>query len=401
MKLRKLFAGVAAAATLLGGFALGAATANAADPADISGKTITVTATDANQFYTKPFDAKNPTANLRTFKYVELAKYVTDGNTGVALQGVATGDQVTAAFQAIGYDATKDDYKDQWIWLGNNTLTADQTTAFVNALKPLAQTDIVPAPSANGTSQTFTLPEGGLYLIVDQSGKLVLEDNANHTLVWNGNTPILAGTEIKTSDPKVEGATGALASGKVDLKSSKMDTAKADAVTWQKVDKTFTGLAGSTFNVYEGTPEDLSKATPIKFVGQSGIYNLPYEGETGAVADLTSDGQGNFTLYGLKRGTVYTVVEKSAPTGYNNNFKGSFTVTVGTDGKLTFAATDVWKLAQDHEGKFVVVNVKNISQLPLTGAAGTALFSVIAVLIAGAAATVFAKSRSTKRALNA
>ena len=36
MKLRKLFAGVAAAATLLGGMAFGATTANAADTASIT-----------------------------------------------------------------------------------------------------------------------------------------------------------------------------------------------------------------------------------------------------------------------------------------------------------------------------------------------------------------------------
>ena len=45
MKLRKLFAGVAAAATLLGGMAFGATTANAAE-ANISSTTITVNAED-------------------------------------------------------------------------------------------------------------------------------------------------------------------------------------------------------------------------------------------------------------------------------------------------------------------------------------------------------------------
>ena len=49
----------------------------------------------------------------------------------------------------------------------------------------------------------------------------------------------------------------------------------------------------------------------------------------------------------------------------------------------------------------VVKNVKKITQLPLTGAAGTMLFTVVAVLLAGVAATVFAKSRSTKRTLDA
>ena len=64
MKLRKLFAGVAAAATLLGGMAFGATTANAAE-ANISSTTITVNATDANQFYTKPVDTADLQANLR------------------------------------------------------------------------------------------------------------------------------------------------------------------------------------------------------------------------------------------------------------------------------------------------------------------------------------------------
>ena len=69
MKLRKLFAGAAAAATLLGGMAFGATTANAAE-ANISSTTITVNATDANQFYTKPVDTADLQANLRMFKYV-------------------------------------------------------------------------------------------------------------------------------------------------------------------------------------------------------------------------------------------------------------------------------------------------------------------------------------------
>lgn len=41
------------------------------------------------------------------------------------------------------------------------------------------------------------------------------------------------------------------------------------------------------------------------------------------------------------------------------------------------------------------------TQLPLTGAAGTILFSAVAVLLAAAGVTVFLKSRSTKRSLRA
>ena len=40
-----------------------------------------------------------------------------------------------------------------------------------------------------------------------------------------------------------------------------------------------------------------------------------------------------------------------------------------------------------------VKNVKSITQLPLTGAAGTTLFTVVALLVAGAGVTVAVKSR--------
>ena len=42
---------------------------------------------------------------------------------------------------------------------------------------------------------------------------------------------------------------------------------------------------------------------------------------------------------------------------------------------------------------YKVKNVKNVTQLPLTGAAGTTLFTVVALLVAGAGVTVAVKSR--------
>ena len=94
------------------------------------------------------------------------------------------------------------------------------------------------------------------------------------------------------------------------------------------------------------------------------------------------------------------MIETKVPTGYNGTFVGKFTITTGAtaDAAATFAGKDAWNLSKDNKGTFQVTNVK---KLPLTGAAGTMLFSVIGLLIAGAAVTVFVKSRSTKRALNA
>ena len=70
---------------------------------------------------------------------------------------------------------------------------------------------------------------------------------------------------------------------------------------------------------------------------------------------------------------------------------------------MTGFTADALKLAaQDTKtGAITVVNVKNISELPKTGAAGIALFVALAALLGGAAATVFAKSRSIKRSINA
>lgn len=42
---------------------------------------------------------------------------------------------------------------------------------------------------------------------------------------------------------------------------------------------------------------------------------------------------------------------------------------------------------------YKVKNVKNVTQLPLTGAAGTTLFTVVALLVAGAGVAVALKSR--------
>ena len=68
---------------------------------------------------------------------------------------------------------------------------------------------------------------------------------------------------------------------------------------------------------------------------------------------------------------------------------------------------DTWNLVDDSgtidsDRAHVTVgveNVENITQLPLTGAAGTMLFTVLGLLIAGAGALVYMKSRSVKHML--
>ena len=107
---------------------------------------------------------------------------------------------------------------------------------------------------------------------------------------------------------------------------------------------------------------------------------------------------GVFSFQGLPAGDYY-VQETVVPDGYIQNIKASFTVTIAADGTVTVNG-DTLDLATDPQnGAFNVKNVTSITQLPLTGAAGTAMFTVLGLLIAGAGALVYMKSRGVKRAL--
>lgn len=137
------------------------------------------------------------------------------------------------------------------------------------------------------------------------------------------------------------------------------------------------------------------------FTAAGGTYKLSATqetatGNTQTLVTATVDGtKGKLVANGLAAGT-YVVEETKAPTGYAENLEVTFNVTVKNDG--------IAELVQDAKHQVdpktgTVLNVKSITQLPLTGAAGTALFTVIGVLLVGAAMTVLVKSRSVKHQL--
>ncbi|MBT1163196.1 SpaA isopeptide-forming pilin-related protein [Bifidobacterium felsineum] len=131
----------------------------------------------------------------------------------------------------------------------------------------------------------------------------------------------------------------------------------------------------------------------------------------------TSNSDGVVTFDGLADG-VYEVTETKVPEGFlghvdsgDPTVAAKFKVTI-KDGEATkFQGTDLFGLALSLDNpttsgdnnltNYKVKNVKNITELPKTGAAGIALFFVIAALLAGAGVTVYLKSRATKRALHA
>lgn len=199
--------------------------------------------------------------------------------------------------------------------------------------------------------------------------------------------------------------------------------------------------------------EGMQKPTPLKFVdkgnGNGGKYELAEnQSATEGVVDTVKSyyaglRNGEVQIQGLAAGD-YTVVETKAPASYSQQLLAKFTVTVINedangngqldDGEDKYGDTnnngivDIdadgkgdSKLSQglvkfedntlfdslsvgiwtNNNGAYLqqVANYKNISQLPLTGAAGIAMFTVIGLLLAGAGVTVYLKSRSTRRAL--
>ena len=176
-------------------------------------------------------------------------------------------------------------------------------------------------------------------------------------------------------------------------------TVKTHDFSFIKKNKDEKALKGAVFNVYRGENVNTGEATALTF--KDSVLSTA----TDADAALTSGDYGWVTVKGLAAGK-YTVVETQAPTGYSSQFLAKFTVDVAEDGTVELVtANNHLSLAgantAEKEPGIKVLNVKSVTELPMTGAAGTVLFSAIAVLLAGAAATVYAKSRNTKRMLNA
>lgn len=152
------------------------------------------------------------------------------------------------------------------------------------------------------------------------------------------------------------------------------------------VDKDANALAGAKF-VVKKDGKYLKQA-------ENGAWSL-VETQNDATT-FTSGTDGLVQLKGLAAGT-YTVEETVAPNSYAQNFKVTFDVTINNDGKVTFSPDALKQVTPSKndtaEATATVKNVKNVTQLPLTGAAGTTLFTVVALLVAGAGVTVAVKSR--------
>jgi fimbrial isopeptide formation D2 family protein/LPXTG-motif cell wall-anchored protein len=512
MKLRKIFAGVAAVATLLGGMAFGATAANA------EGNTATITVTGGT---------RGGVLDAHTFEYVELASYVKDNTTEI--KTVADRAAVVAAIK----EATTKEVPagvDPLVWAQSGELNGTGAPLFGdNSDHPWSGNDASrifadelveslttrPAPATVNNTLKLSGLDSGLYLLVDVTDPA--ENNSMPIIVGTKNSafdytgevvvknqtlpapvkdvddssaagkddtvskgdivtykvtseiPATAGynsykftfkdipgvgltVDKTTGEFKVNGvaiAAGQLA-GDFDSTSGELvgNGTRAFTVTLDKTQLIAAGAAGEplvlTYKalVNDQAPTTVHNEASVKnnddVETEPGIKDL-YDNEFSFMkvfADGSEVKNAQFTLYneagttpiqrngsdyvvtsapttglvafdGLADGT-YMVKETKVAEGAQN-VTGSFQVKL-TWNKTTKKTTvelidtigmDPLNLVKYADNVITVVNIKSITELPLTGAAGIAMFTVIGMLIAGAAVTVFVKSRSTKRALNA
>ena len=173
---------------------------------------------------------------------------------------------------------------------------------------------------------------------------------------------------------------------------------------------TVPGPGVKVFNFdYTIVKKDKTTGTPLQgatFV----IYRADGGSADKALQTVTTDRGGRATFTGLENDVKYVIEETGAPAGYLDvDLKFNLEIDAIIEGEheaatvkdVTYNVTgDVLDLVVDDDTSTVTVNnVKSITELPLTGAAGTALFTVLGLLIAGAGALVYMKSRNVKHTL--
>lgn len=150
----------------------------------------------------------------------------------------------------------------------------------------------------------------------------------------------------------------------------------------------------------------------FRFNTTTGLWENGTKGAEPEDADKFIGTNGVFEFKGLAEGT-YVVVETDAPAGYLSTTKAKFQVVItsthkdkkgnvlGTEHEIKFVngntgfnlLTNLNADGTAAEGGAKVKNLKSITQLPLTGAAGIAIFGVMAALVIGAGLAVGMKRR--------
>lgn len=519
MKMRKLFAGIAAAATLLGGMALGAASAQADDAATTpllqvnnaqEGHTytpyrfatfenagngtvevstveawkdaVTAAADTANGNDSIPAEYKNnPAAYVATFNAEQIREFATElaktnplptaDGAGLTVTAEQAGTAQPVAVSGEGWYLVTDTFTksgettattgtpavvattvngltdltivaDKVTGQGNITTVGQFNAKNENPLTPPAKTakvgnvDVdgktvnvgdtvnftvsatVPASAANYDVYPFTITDTaskGLKVAAANTFKVQVDgrdvDSSLYTVTQTGSAAVGTTTTITFASAKslagktiVVSYTGTVTKdaltdlgGSVNNKAmiTTNGGASGEGTTESKtygfqfkkigVDNDANALAGAQFVIKKKDGKFLKQETESK--AWSSV-----DDQTNATV-FTSGADGLVQFKGLAAGD-YTVMETNAPNGYAQNFKVTFDVSIAENGTVTFKQDLLHQVTLPTDDQIATVkNVKSITQLPLTGAAGTTLFIVVALLVAGAGVTVAVKSR--------
>ena len=519
MKMRKLFAGIAAAATLLGGMALGAASAQADDAAttpllqvnnaqeghmytpyrfatfENAGNgtvevgtveawkdAVTAAADTANGNDSIPAEYKNnPAAYVATFNAEQIREFATElaktnplptaDGAGLTVTAEQAGTARPVAVSGEGWYLVTDTFTksgettattgtpavvattvngltdltivaDKVTGQGNITTVGQFNAKNENPLTPPAKTakvgnvDVngktvnvgdtvdftvsaaVPASAGNYDVYPFTITDTaskGLKVAETNTFKVQVDgrdvDSSLYTVTQTGSAAVGTTTTITFASAKslagktiVVSYTGTVTKdaltdlgGSVNNKAmiTTNGGASGEGKTESKtygfqfkkigVDNDANALAGAQFVIKKKDGKFLKQDTESK--AWSSV-----DDQTNATV-FTSGADGLVQFKGLAAGD-YTVMETNAPNGYAQNFKVTFDVSIAENGTVTFTQDALKQVTLPTGDQIATVkNVKSITQLPLTGAAGTTLFIVVALLLAGAGVTVVVKSR--------
>lgn len=521
MKMRKLFAGIAAAATLLGGMALGAASAQADDAAttpllqvnnaqeghtytpyrfatfeNAGNGTVEVSTVEAwKDAVTAAADAadnstassipaeyaNNPAAYVATFDAEQLRKFAdelaktdslpTADGAGLTVTAEQAGTTQPVAVSGEGWYLVTDTFTksgettattgtpavvattvkgltdltivpDKVTGQGNITTVGQFNAKNENPLTPPAKTakvgnvDVdgktvnvgdtvnftvsaaVPASAGNYDVYPFTITDTaskGLKVAATNAFKVQVDgqdvDSSLYTVTQTGSAAVgttttitfasaksLAGKTIVvsytgtvTKDALTDLGGGVNNKATITTNGGTSGEGKTESKTYGfqfkkiGVDNDANALAGAQFVVKKKDGKFLKQDTESK--AWSSV-----DDQTNATV-FTSGADGLVQFKGLAAGD-YTVMETNAPNGYAQNFKVTFDVSIAENGTVTFKQDLLHQVTLPTDDQIATVkNVKSITQLPLTGAAGTTLFTVVALLLAGAGVAVVVKSR--------
>lgn len=225
----------------------------------------------------------------------------------------------------------------------------------------------------------------------------------NQDVLKNDSTGVLLGTDAdgKQKTSKVHAAKNSVRVSNNGTKSAPADAATAGSVallstsdfSFSKVWADTTPAAGAKFTVSKVTKDDSGKDLTEYLQGKNSDGEWSWKSGDANKHEFSADDAQNgniFTFQGLADGG-YTVTESTSPTGANPALKPSFTVTIGHTASnpaqaSTTVSQDPWGLVLtampgDSNQIARVTNVRSVSELPKTGAAGIILAVAVAILL--------------------